>query len=146
MRKKFSIAWNSSKQPRKQRKYLANAPMHIQKKFIKANLAKDLRKKHGIRSITLRNGDVVKIMRGKFKGKTGKILKIRTKLRKIEVEGMQVKKQDGSKVNVSLRPSNLQITELNRDDKKRNKSLKFETKSSVKEEVKVQKEKTESKK
>ena len=69
MKQKFSIHWKSSKQPRKQRKYAANAPLHLRKKFVSANLSKDLRKKQGKRNIPLRKGDIVKIMRGKFKGK-----------------------------------------------------------------------------
>ena len=119
MKKEFGKNWKSSKQPRKQRKYLANAPLHIRKKFISANLSKDLRKNHKKRSIPLRKGDVVKIMRGKFKGKQGKITEISLKNLKIIVDGIQTKKQDGSKVNVKLQPSNLQIIELNTEDKKR---------------------------
>ena len=38
---------------------------------------------------------------------------------KIIVEGIQVQKLDGSKVNFPLKASNLQIVELNLDDKKR---------------------------
>lgn len=119
MKKEFSKSWKSSKQPRKQRKYLANAPLHIKKKFASANLSKDLRKSHKRRSIPLRKGDVIKIMRGKFKGKQGKITKINLKNLKIMVDGIQTKKQDGSKVDVKLQPSNLQIIELNTEDKKR---------------------------
>ena len=54
----------------------------------------------------------MKIFSGKFKGKTGKILEINLKKSKIIVEEIQVKKQDGSKANVKLQPSNLQIIEL----------------------------------
>ena len=60
MRNKFSTAWKASKQPRKQRKYLANAPLHLKKKFVSANLSKELRKKHEKRSLPLRKGDTVK--------------------------------------------------------------------------------------
>ena len=119
MKRKFSKSWKSSKQPRKQRKYLANAPLHIRKKFVSSNLSKDLRKSHKKRSIPLRKGDVVKIIRGKFKGKQGKIIGINLKNSKVLVDGIQVKKQDGSKLNVKLQPSNLQIIELNIEDKKR---------------------------
>jgi hypothetical protein len=45
------------------------------------------------------------------------------------MEGIQVKKQDGSKANIKLQPSNLQIIELNIEDKKR---LKNEVKSTKK--------------
>ncbi len=62
MKKKFSDKWKASKLPRKQRKYLANAPLHIKRKFLSANLSKELRKKHGKRSIPIRKGDTVRIM------------------------------------------------------------------------------------
>lgn len=119
MKQKFSKSWKASKQPRKQRKYSANAPLHIKRKLLSVNLSKELRKKHGIRNIELRKNDKVKVMRGKFKGKQGKVIEIRTKALKIYIEGIQVKKHDGSKVNVPLRASNLQIIELHKDDKKR---------------------------
>lgn len=112
MKKEFSTSWKGSKQPRKQRKYLANAPLHLRKKFVSINLAKELRKKEGKRNLPGRKGDKVKICSGKFKGKTGKILEVNLKTSKIIVENIQVKKQDGSKANVKLQPSNLQIIEL----------------------------------
>ena len=76
------------------------------------NLSKDLRKKQKKRSLQAKKGDKVKIMRGKFKGEVGKILEVNLKSSKIIVEGIQAKKQDGSKVNLKLQPSNLQIIEL----------------------------------
>ena len=123
MKKNFSKHWKSSKQPRKQRKYLANAPLHIRKKFLSVNLSKDLRKKYGKRNITVKKGDVVKILRGKFKKKQGKIKEVKLKTSKVIVDGIQVKKQDGSKADVKLQPSNLQIIELNIEDKKRLKQI-----------------------
>jgi large subunit ribosomal protein L24 len=119
MKKKFSTHWKSSKQRRKQRKYLANAPLHIKRKLICSKLSKELKEKYKIRSISLRKGDEVKIMKGKFKGKQGKINKINTKKMKVYIESIQVKKQDGSKVNVPLKAPNLEIISLNLDDKKR---------------------------
>ncbi len=113
MKQKFSTSWKSSKQPRKQRKYLANAPLHIKRKFLSVNISKELRKKYGRKNIPVIKGDKIKIMRGKFKGKNGKVLEIKAKISKIIVEGIQIKKQDGSKVNLKLQPSNLQIIELN---------------------------------
>ena len=119
MKKKFSTAWKASKQPRKQRKYVAQAPLHIKKKLVSVNLSKDLRKKHEKRNLPVKKGDIVKVMRGKFKKKQGKVLSVKLKTQKITIEGIQVKKLDGSKVNVNLRPSNLQIIELNLEDKRR---------------------------
>jgi large subunit ribosomal protein L24 len=132
MKKKFSTAWKGSKQPRKQRKYLAKAPLHIKRKLLSVNLSKDLRKKVGKRNVVVRKGDNVKVMTGKFKGKTGKIIQVFTKKSKVTMEGIQVKKQDGSKANIKLQPSNLQIIELNLDDKKRISNKKTENKENKK--------------
>ena len=123
MKKQFSTKWKASKQPRKQRKYRAKAPLHIRKKFVSVNLSKELREKYGKRNMIVRKGDVVKIMRGKFKGKQGKITEVKLKISKVVIEGIQVKKQDGSKVNVRLQPSNLQIIELNLEDRKQMEKL-----------------------
>ena len=58
-------------------------------------------------------------MRGKFKGKEGKISQVMVKVSKAIIDGIQIKKKDGSKVNVKIEPSNLQLIELNLEDKKR---------------------------
>ncbi len=124
MKKQFSTHWKASKQPRKQRKYIAKAPLHIKRKFLSMNLSKELRKKYGKRNVAARKGDTVRIMRGKFRKKSGKIIQINTKKSRVMIEGIQVKKRDGSKVNVKLHPSNMQITELNLEDKKRGLTMK----------------------
>lgn len=124
MKKEFSNNWKASKQPRKQRKYLANAPLHTKHKFLSANLSKELRKKYGKRSVPLRKDDSIKIMKGEFKGKTGKILKVWTKRIRVSIDGINRTKKDGAKVAVYFHPSNLQIKELNLNDKKRLDSIK----------------------
>ena len=123
VKKKFSKHWKESKQPRKQRKYRYNAPLHIKQKMISAHLSLDLRKKYGKRSIGVRKGDKVKIMSGQFKGKIGKITDVNLKNLKLKIEGVQLIKKDGSKVDYPIDPSNVQILELNLDDKKRQKTL-----------------------
>ena len=60
-----------SKKPRKQRRAQMEAPAHKMRAFLGAHLSKDLRAKHKTRSIPLRKGDTVKIMRGQFKSLTG---------------------------------------------------------------------------
>ena len=128
MRKQFSKGWKASKQPRKQRKYRARSPLHIKRKFLSANLSKELRKKYKRRSVALRKGDTVKIMRGSFKGKTGKIERVEVKRERASIEKIQKSKKDGTKVEVFFNASNLQIRELNLDDKERIKSLNKEEK------------------
>ena len=140
MKQKFSSAWIGSSKIRKQRKYLANAPLHLAHKFLAANLSKDLRKKYGMRNLPVRKNDEVKIMRGKFRGKTGKILVVNLKKRRVAIENIQIKKKDGTKVNVYIRPSKVQIINLALDDKKRLKRMKKVQEKTEKEETK-QKEK-----
>ena len=123
MKTKFSSSWKSSKQPRKQRKYRYNAPLHIKQKFVSAHLSKDLRKKYSKRNLNLKNGDSVKIMRGQFKSKTGKIEEVNLKKTLVYVNGIEITKKDGTKTRFPIHPSNLMITDLNIDDKMRQKIL-----------------------
>ena len=134
MRKLFSISWVKSKQPRKQRKYRYNAPKHIRQKFMHANLSKELRKKYNIRSLLLRKGDKVKVMRGKFKGKISKVSKVDLKKLVVYLEDVKRKKVDGREVQIPIQPSNLQIVSAEFDDKKRVKILERKSKKSIKKE------------
>ena len=119
MKNKFSTNWLSSKQPRKQRKYLANAPLHLKHKFLSAHLSKDLRKKHSKRAFPVRKGDEVLIMRGSFRKKKAKVSIVDLKRSRLSLENIQRAKKDGTKINVWFHPSSLQIISLNLDDKKR---------------------------
>ena len=123
MKTKFSSSWKKSKQPRKQRKYRRNAPLHVKQKFVSAHLSKDLRKKYNKRSMNLRKGDSVKIARGQFKNKSGKVDEVMVKKTSVYVSGVELVKRDGTKSRYPIHPSNLIITELNMDDKMRNKII-----------------------
>ena len=121
MKTKFSRAWIKSKQPRKQRKYRSNAPLHVKQKFLHAHLSKELRKKYNKRNVALRKGDSVKVMRGQFKNKTGRVDEVSIKKMQVYVNGIEFVKRDATKSRYPLQPSNLMITELNMDDKIRSK-------------------------
>ncbi|MEM4605525.1 MAG: 50S ribosomal protein L24 [Candidatus Pacearchaeota archaeon] len=123
MKKEFSKKWKSSKQPRKQRKYLYNLPLHLRQKLLSANLEKSLRKKYGVRNIELVKGDEVKVMRGNFKGKTGKVDKIERKNNRVSIEGITKTKKDGTKVQVWFHSSKLKIIKLKEEDRRRFKNL-----------------------
>lgn len=133
MKKQFSTSWKGSKQPRKQRKYRAKAPQHVKQKMLSAHLSKELRAKYSRRAFGVRKGDTVKIMNGEFKGKSGKIIAVDLIRLRASIEGIQMQKKEGSKVNVFIPVSNLLITELNLDDKMRVDSIKKENKTQVKE-------------
>ena len=121
--KKFSTSWKNSKKPKKQRKYRSNSPLHIKQKFVHSHLSKDLRKKYGIRSAGLRKGDRIKIMQGRFRKHEGKVENIDLKKSRVFVNGVEITKKDGTKRLIALHPSNLLITDLNLDDKLRQKIL-----------------------
>ena len=148
MKKKFSTAWNSSVQARKQRKYRANAPIHIRQKLLSAHLSTALKTRYGRRSIGLRVGDNVKVMKGEFKGRTGKISVSQPQRLRVAIEGLQRTKKDGTKVNIFFSPSNIQINELNLDDKERVKALERTKigKAGEKQEEKKEEKKTEEQK
>lgn len=123
MKNEWSSSWKASTQPRKQRKYRHNAPLHTKQKFVSVHLSKDLRKKHGKRNIMVRKGDTIKIMRGQFTGKTGKVIKVDLKKSRLHIEGIENIKKDGTKKPYPMQPSNLMITELNLEDKLRQEKL-----------------------
>ena len=112
-----------SSKPRKQRKFLYTAPLHLRRKILSSHLSKELREKYKRRALSLRKGDEVQVMRGKFKGKTGKVARVNYKKYRIYIEGVTRKRTVGTEAQVSLHPSKLKIINLNLDDKKRQKIL-----------------------
>jgi len=112
-----------SKQPRKQRKFLYTAPLHIRRKLLSGHLSKELRQKYKFRSFPLRKNDEVQVMRGEHKKKVGKISRVDYKKYKVYVEGVTIKSTTGTDKQVALHPSNLKIITLNLDDKKRVKAF-----------------------
>ncbi len=145
MKKEYSNKWIGSKQVRKQRKYRYNAPLHVRQKFMASNLSKELRKKMGKRSVKLRKNDKVKILRGEFRGKSGKITMIDLKKTRIAIEGIQRQKKEGTKINVFFNPSKVQVIELG-EDRKMKQEKKTETKQIKKEDKTENKEKIEGEK
>ncbi len=108
-----------SSQPRKQRRFRYQAPLHIKHKFMGAMLSPELREKYGIKSIPVRVGDTVKVMRGDYKGIEGKVVEVNLKKTTISVEGVTVTKSDGTEVSRPIHPSNVMITKLETKDKHR---------------------------
>jgi large subunit ribosomal protein L24 len=91
----------------------------VRKSFVSATLSKALRERFGKRSIPLRKGDEIEVMRGTFKGQRGVVDRVDLSKTKIYVDEIKIKKSDGSEVMRALQPSNLRIVKLNLDDKKR---------------------------
>lgn len=110
--------------------------MHKRSKSIAAHLNEKLKKELGARSVSIRKNDTVKIMRGEYKGKTGKITNVNRLSMKINVEGIIRKKSDGTEYNVAIDPSNVLVIEIEKTDQKRFKNLKAKKETKKKEDKK----------
>lgn len=123
MKTGFSNNWNRSTQPRKQRKYVYNAPANIKGKFLSAHLSKELQEKQGTRSLRVRTGDKVKVVRGQYKGKEGEVERVSVKNTKLFIAGVEIVKGESGKVKYPVHPSNVIITSV-KNDARRNKDSK----------------------
>lgn len=116
--KTWTKHWKASKNPKKQRKYTYQAPLHIRGRFLNAHLSEELAKKHNTRSLRVRKGDKVKIMRGQHKGKTGSIERVDTHNIRVYISTATFPKKDGTKTYTPIHPSKILITELTNDKRR----------------------------
>lgn len=121
--KTFSPAWKSSRNPAKQRKYRLNAPLHLRRRALSAPLSSELAAKYGRRSITLRKGDTVRILKGGFTGVSGKVNDADLGKGVVYVDGAERTRKDGTKSFFPLQPSGLLVIEAGIEDKRRAASL-----------------------
>ena len=105
------------KNPRKQRKRLFNAPAHIRHKLMAAPLSNELAASKGAKTLPVRKGDTVRILRGDNKGFEGKVSRVDLKAYRIYLEGLTREKVDGTNIFLPIHPSKVQIRNLNLDDK-----------------------------
>jgi large subunit ribosomal protein L24 len=115
----WSPSWKSSKKPKKQRKYIINAPLHIRGKIISSMLSKDIKKIININSLPLRVGDYVKVLRGKYRNVEGFVVYIDRKRYKVYIDSVKFTNKKGKEVYRPIHHSKLVILRLNLKDKKR---------------------------
>jgi large subunit ribosomal protein L24 len=84
-----------------------------------ARLEKKLADKYKLRNVQIRKGDTIKVLRGDFRDREGKVAKVNLKDETIEVDGVTVHKADGSEVSRPIHPSNVIVTKLELKDKSR---------------------------
>jgi len=82
-----------------------------------APLSSELATSRGIKTLPVRKGDSIRIMRGDHKGFEGKISRVDLKNYRIYVEGLTREKVDGTTIFVPVHPSKVTIRKLNLDDK-----------------------------
>lgn len=115
---------NSTK-ARKQRKARANAPLHKKRRMVAAHLDSALMREYNVRSLTVRKGDTVKVLRGGegIKGVESKVAKVDLSECKLIIENVTVAKADGTLTQRAVDPSNVVITKLDLSDPWRKEKL-----------------------
>ena len=123
-----------SSKPGKQRKAQFNAPIHVKRKRIRARLQLDKPDERlaGLRSVTIRVGDTVRVVRGDFAhggkrvgGKrnadplSGKVLSVDSNTGRLSIEGATATKSDNREEAVPVHASNVVVTKLDETDKLR---------------------------
>jgi large subunit ribosomal protein L24 len=101
----------NSRKPKKQRKALFNYKNHQRSKLLRARLADFLQEDYGIRTLPLRVGDHVRIVKGEFKDFEGEVTEITDNLR-VKIKEAAFEKADGTEWNPSIHVSNLIITKF----------------------------------
>ncbi len=114
-----------STKARKQRKSRANAPLHKKRRMVVAHLDVPLMKEYNVRSLTVRKGDTVKVIRGSedFKSGEAKVASVDMKNMKIIIENITVPKADGTQKPKPIDPSDVVITKLDLSDPWRKEKL-----------------------
>ncbi len=108
-----------STKPRTQRKRLHDAAIHRRHKLLAAHIDPSLSQKSKLRlprALPVREGDVVRIMRGGFRGKEGKIVSVDSRSGTAVVEGITIEKVDEKKVPRPIHASNLMIVKMDDTD------------------------------
>ena len=107
------MVMENSIQPRKQRKFRYNAPLHLRRKMVGVHLSDELKAKLSTkrRSAPVHKGDRVRLMRGERKGHTGKVMDVALADLKVYVEGVTRRTAKGVEKLSPIDPSNLLLVE-----------------------------------
>jgi large subunit ribosomal protein L24 len=108
-----------TRQPTKQRNRQERAPLHEKQKQVRAPLSPELREEYGQRSVRVNAGDTVEVQRGDFAGESGEVIDVDLRAAEIHVEDVTVETADGEEVPRPLEASNVQVTELDLEDDRR---------------------------
>ena len=115
----------TSTKARKQRKARANAPLHKKRRMVSAHLDSALMKEYNVRSVAVRKGDTVRVIRGDkdFKASEAKVANVDLKHMKLTIENITVPKADGTQKPRPVDPSNVLLTKLDLSDPWRKEKL-----------------------
>src|SRR5437762_14289984 len=102
----------TSTQPRVQRKRAAHAPLHVKRILTSSHLAEEVHAKAKARlprALPVRKCDTVRVMRGGFRGREGKVVSVDRVHGPAVAEGITIEKVDEKQVGRPLHGWNLLI-------------------------------------
>ena len=108
-----------TRQPHKQRNREERASLHEKQRQVRAPLSSELRDEYEQRSVRVNVGDTVELQRGDFAGESGEVIDVDLRATTIDVEDVTIETADGEEVPRSLDASNVQVTELDLEDERR---------------------------
>jgi len=117
-----------SHKPKKQRRFHYQKPLHLKQAGLSVHLDKKGRQLLGVKSVSVRKNDTVKVLSGAKKGSTGKITGIDYSKGVVFIDKLVRKKASGEEILLPVHASNLVATDLDRSDAKRFKRRKEEDK------------------
>ena len=102
-----------------------DAAHHQRRRMISAHLDSSLIREYNVRSLPVRKGDTVKVVRGSkdLKGTENKVASIDLGMYKIIIENVTVAKADGTQTERPVDPSDVIITKLDLSDGWRKRKL-----------------------
>lgn len=103
---------NKSSKRRINRKKYHNGNSNEKRIFMSSKLCKDLRKNCLKKTMCIRKGDEVKVIRGVQKGKVGKVIQCSRKEIFVYVDSITYKKKNGNETYLPIHPSNVEIQKL----------------------------------
>jgi ribosomal protein uL24 len=83
--------------------------------MMSAQLSKELAKKYLTRSIPVRSGDTVMVVRGPNKNREGKVTECYRRKWCIHIEKLVKEKMNGQQAKIPIHPSNVKVTNLRLD-------------------------------
>ena len=115
----------TSHKARKQRRAKGQAPLHQRRRMVSAHLDSTLMREYNVRSLPVRKGDTVKVIRGAkgLKGSENKVASVDLKSYKIVIENITAPKADGTETQRPVDPSDVIITKLDLSDAWRKRKL-----------------------
>lgn len=115
----------TSSLPSKQRKRRATAALHNKQRMVSCHLDRSLIREYNVRSMPVRKGDIVKIVRGgeTVRGTEAKVASVNLRSLKLSVENVTHAKADGTQTAIMIDPSNCILTKLDLSDPLRKEKL-----------------------